>query len=222
MKLDTISIKGKNYVMVNTRIKAFRELPEYKGYSLETEIVKLTDDECVMKAVIKDENGVVKANGTAWELKNNSSSTVNKTSFIENCETSAWGRALGNLGIGVDENIASAEEVLNAIAQQNGIAVSTPKSAPQPTNPEPTEISNATPKQAAQDEYMEIVHALEYGVQGNKSVKKLRAMTDDEIELCRKSSNQTVREMAEIVSKAMDEDKVFYNDGTGFLDIVPF
>jgi hypothetical protein len=50
-------------------------------------------------------------------------SLVNKTSYIENCETSAWGRALGNLGIGIDASIASAEEVITAIAQQNNIAV---------------------------------------------------------------------------------------------------
>ena len=38
---------------------------------------------------------------------------------MENCETSAWGRALGNLGIGLDTSVASAEEVQNAIANQN-------------------------------------------------------------------------------------------------------
>lgn len=97
-----------------------------------------------------------------------------------------------------------------------------PKSAPQTAKPETAEIPTATPKQAAQDEFDRIVFALDYGVQGKTSIKKFKTMTDDEIEICKKSSNQTVREMAEIVSKAMDEDKVFYNDGTGFLDIVPF
>jgi ssDNA-binding Zn-finger/Zn-ribbon topoisomerase 1 len=43
---------------------------------------------------------------------------INKTSFVENCETSAWGRALGNLGIGIDDSIASAEEVDMAIKKQ--------------------------------------------------------------------------------------------------------
>ena len=43
---------------------------------------------------------------------------VNKTSYIENCETSAWGRALGNLGIGINESIASAEEVVSAVNEE--------------------------------------------------------------------------------------------------------
>ena len=47
-------------------------------------------------------------------------------------------------------------------------------------------------------------------------------MTDEEIELCQKSSNQTVREMADLVSAAMDEDKVFYNASNGMLEVCPF
>ena len=56
------------------------------------------------------------ATGLAQEKEN--SSFINKTSFVENCETSAWGRALGNLGIGIDTAVASAEEVKNAILNQ--------------------------------------------------------------------------------------------------------
>jgi hypothetical protein len=46
-----------------------------------------------------------------------SASFINKTSFVEVCETSAWGRALANFGIGIDSQVASANEVANAIAQ---------------------------------------------------------------------------------------------------------
>ena len=56
------------------------------------------------------------ANGLAEE--NRGSSYINKTSYVENCETSAWGRALANFGIGLDTSVASAEEVQNAIANQ--------------------------------------------------------------------------------------------------------
>lgn len=114
MELKTIDIKGKEYVTVNERLKAFRD--EYKGYSLESEIVNLTEDSCVMKAIIKDENGRVLATGYAQEDR--TSSYINKTSFVENCETSAWGRALGNLGIGIDVSVASADEVDMAIKKQ--------------------------------------------------------------------------------------------------------
>ena len=114
MKLKTINIHGKNYVEVNERIKYFRE--NYKGWSLTTEFVELKENSCTLKGVIKDENDRVIAEGSAQEIKG--SSHINKTSFLENCETSAWGRALGNLGIGIDTSIASAFEVNNAIKQQ--------------------------------------------------------------------------------------------------------
>ena len=114
MKLKTINIHGKNYVEVNERIKYFRE--NYKGWSLISELIDLTENRCVIKASITNEKDKVMATGIAYEVMG--SSYINKTSFIENCETSAWGRALGNLGIGIDTSIASAFEVNNAIIQQ--------------------------------------------------------------------------------------------------------
>ena len=48
------------------------------------------------------------------------SSQINKTSALENCETSAIGRALGCMGIGVNESFASGDEVANAVYQQGG------------------------------------------------------------------------------------------------------
>ena len=115
-KLKTVNIKGKEYVEVNERLRAFRTLPEYKGYSLESEIISLENGVITIKAVIRDAGGFIKATGLAQEKE--SSSFINKTSFVENCETSAWGRALGNLGIGIDTSVASAEEVTNAINNQ--------------------------------------------------------------------------------------------------------
>ena len=112
--MKTVDIKGKAYVEVNERIKYFRE--HYKGWSLESDLLSLEDGVCVIRATIRDENGVIKANGLAYEKEN--STFINKTSYIENCETSAWGRALGNLGIGIDTSIASADEVLNAVSNQ--------------------------------------------------------------------------------------------------------
>jgi hypothetical protein len=117
VKLKTVKIRDKEYVEVNERLKAFRTLPEYKGYSLESDVIALENGVITIKATIRDADGVVKATGLAQEKE--SSSFINKTSFVENCETSAWGRALGNLGIGIDTSVASAEEVENAINNQN-------------------------------------------------------------------------------------------------------
>ena len=113
-KLKTVNIKGREYVMVNERIKAFRK--EYPTWSLVSQITDLTDNRCVIRAEIYDEERRCIATGHAYEKEG--SSPINKTSFIENCETSAWGRALANLGIGIDASICSAEELAIAISQQ--------------------------------------------------------------------------------------------------------
>lgn len=105
----TINIKGKEYVMVNERIKQFRK--EYPNYSLVSEIIQLTDDSVVMKACVINDKGVVVATGFAREERQDKTSLVNLNAYVENCETSAWGRALGNLGIGIDVSIASGDEM---------------------------------------------------------------------------------------------------------------
>ena len=115
-QLKTTNIKGKAYVQVNERVKAFRTLPEFKGFALLTEILHYTDEEMLMRAVVKDSEGRTISIGHAHETK--SGSRINQTSMFENCETSAIGRALGNLGIGVDASIDTAETVERAIAQQ--------------------------------------------------------------------------------------------------------
>lgn len=113
--MKTINIKGKEYIEVNERLKFFRH--SYADYSLETEIISCDGGVCVMKATVKDGGGRTVSTGHAYEKEG--STFINKTSYIENCETSAVGRALGNLGIGIDTSIASAEEVQNAIKNQN-------------------------------------------------------------------------------------------------------
>ena len=113
--MKTVNIKGKNYVEVNERLKYFRE--HFKGYSLLSEIVELNDERIVIKARILSPDLIEVANGLAYELAG--SSFINKTSYIENCETSAWGRALANFGIGLDNSVASADEVSQAIELQD-------------------------------------------------------------------------------------------------------
>ena len=117
-KLATTDIKGKDYVQVNERIKAFWQLCE--NGKIETEILSIEDGVCIIqaKAYENKEDEKPRSTGIAYEKEN--STFINKTSFIENCETSAIGRALGNAGIGIDTSVASYEEVANAIQQQDG------------------------------------------------------------------------------------------------------
>ena len=112
-KLKATDIKGNLYIEVSQRIKAFREL--CPNGSIETEILSNENGVCLIKAVVKDETGKVLGTGHSHEKEG--SSFINKTSYIENAETSCVGRALGMLGIGIETSIASAEEVVNAINQ---------------------------------------------------------------------------------------------------------
>ncbi|MHA1482224.1 MAG: hypothetical protein ACTSQA_02155 [Candidatus Heimdallarchaeaceae archaeon] len=112
--MKTINIKGKQYVEVNERLRYFRV--HFENYSLTSEVIEKTDSTILIKATIKDKEGRELATGLAEEEKG--SSFINKTSYVENCETSAWGRCLGNFGIGIDTSVASADEVSNAINQQ--------------------------------------------------------------------------------------------------------
>lgn len=117
--IATTDIKGKEYAMVNQRIKAFRMV--YPTGFIETEMQGNDGEVCVFKASVGyiDESygKVILGNGTAFEKA--SSSFINKTSYIENCETSAVGRALGMAGFGIDTNVASYEEVQTAINNQD-------------------------------------------------------------------------------------------------------
>ena len=116
-KLKTVNIKGKEYVEVNERIKAFRSKNDYIGYKLKSEWLEINEKMAICKAIILNKENEIVAEGTAMEKCD--SSFINKTSHIENCETSAWGRALGNLGIGIDTSICTAEELTNAVNNQN-------------------------------------------------------------------------------------------------------
>ena len=113
-EMSTTDIKGKGYVEVNQRIKAFRKL--YPEGTILTDLLRLDNGMCVIRAVIKDNEKIL---GTGIAYENEGSTFINKTSYIENCETSAVGRALGMLGLGIDTSVASAEEVQNAINNQD-------------------------------------------------------------------------------------------------------
>jgi len=114
--MKTINIKGKEYITVNERLIYFRTKDEFKGYGIKEDIVSIDDTEGIFKVTIYDSNGDPIVSAHAQEYRD--SSYINKTSFVENGFTSALGRALGYLGIGIDTSIASANEVQNAVTNQ--------------------------------------------------------------------------------------------------------
>jgi hypothetical protein len=107
-----INIKGKQYVLVSDRVLFFNEA--FPKGSITTELISnATDKLVVIKATVKPdaESGRV---FTAYSQATWGDGYINKTSAIENAETSAVGRALGFMGIGVIESIASADEMRKA------------------------------------------------------------------------------------------------------------
>lgn len=112
--IATTDIKGKDYAEVNQRIKAFRMV--YPEGTINTEIISLENGVCTMKATAMNEGKIL---GTGFAQEKEGSTFINETSYIENCETSAVGRALGMCGFGIDTSVCSAEELQNALNNQN-------------------------------------------------------------------------------------------------------
>ena len=150
--IRTTNIKGKEYAEVNQRVKAFRTL--YPEGFITTEILCREGGLCIIKATVghyADGKSVILATGTAYEKEG--SSQINRTSYIENCETSAVGRALGMAGFGIDTSIASADEMNNALLQQNTSDVQKPVQAEQaaPHVQKPVQAEQAAPYDILQE-----------------------------------------------------------------------
>ena len=122
---ETGKTETKMYAPVNERIKAFRKV--YPTGSITTEIVSEDDKVIEVKAYVYVDGDIL-STGHAFEIKNGS--YINRTSYLENCETSAVGRALGFAGFGIDVAIASAEELSGAQAEQERIRIEELRKAP--------------------------------------------------------------------------------------------
>ena len=111
---QTVNVMGKDYATVAHRVAVVRECLGGRA-SITSEILHNDKDTCVVRTTFTIDGKVV-STGLAEEKKN--ASRINQTSALENCETSAVGRALAMAGI-TNDKIASAEEVSAAIEQQS-------------------------------------------------------------------------------------------------------
>lgn len=112
-----INIHGKAYSTVATRAQIFRKHFGVLGRLRVADFTE-TDGRLQMRAVVEllgPSGWIEVAEGRAEEKRD--SSPITKTSAIEVCETSAYGRALANFGLHGGE-FASANEVENAVAKQ--------------------------------------------------------------------------------------------------------
>lgn len=108
-EIKTLPLKNKEYAPVNERIKAFRKV--YPTGGITTIIESSSEDTITMLTTITDEEQKIIATARASEKK--TATGINSLRLIENCETSAVGRALGFCGFGVDTAVASAEDIEN-------------------------------------------------------------------------------------------------------------
>lgn len=130
-----------------------------KGQIL-TELLSNENGTCIFKAIVNDSEGKSLATGTAYEKEG--STFINKTSYIENCETSAVGRALGLAGFGIDTSIASAEEIANGIQQQDNEKVIDKKKI--------ESLNKAIENAKIQEQVVEIILS-QYGYNNTKEIK---------------------------------------------------
>lgn len=119
--LKPMDIKGKKYIPVNERVKAFAMLGLESDFKVE--VIKLDDTEIIVKGIL-DVKGVGVRENLASEIKG--SSNINRFNYVENAVTSVYGRCLGMFGIGIDTSIASYEEVMNANLNEEANKLATP------------------------------------------------------------------------------------------------
>jgi|TARA_R100000479_G_C6376116_1_gene199071 hypothetical protein len=106
-----VKIKNKDYKLIVQRVNEFRQA--HPEFGVETEVLHHDEIRVVAQVRIFDEQGRIRGSGVAEEFRE--ASRINQTSAMENCETSAFGRALASMGYGGDVAYASAEEVVNAM-----------------------------------------------------------------------------------------------------------
>lgn len=179
-------IKDKPYIEVNERIKAFRKV--YPDGFITTEMVSNENGVCIFKTEVGyySETGEKRVLATGMAYEKEGSTFINKTSYIENCETSSCGRALGIAGFGIDASIASFEEVSNAIAQQDDLKEQTK------TENKSESEKKATPKQI---EYLKEVY------KGENLGKLLKANGLEKIE------DMSISKASELISKIKKGEK---------------
>ena len=107
-----------NYATVAQRIEEFYK--EHPQGTVRTELVKVDGPEVVFRATVfrTVEEAVAGVGTTGYAREVEGKSPVNRTSHYENCESSAIGRALANLGYATSAHRPSRQEMLKAARMQ--------------------------------------------------------------------------------------------------------
>lgn len=117
-KLPTIDIRGKQYVQVKDRISFFNGT--YPNGRIQTEY-RYEGTKVIVKAIVLPDCKNPERWFTGHSQADESQGIINKSAALENAETSAVGRALAMMGIGIIDSVGSADEVKKAIVEKDPV-----------------------------------------------------------------------------------------------------
>lgn len=119
-ELPLLSLRGKEYLEVKYRLVWFRE--EHPDWSIETEILSVTENSAYARATIRDETGRIIATSHKYETKQGF------PDFIEKAETGSIGRALALIGYGTQfcaDELDEGERIVDApVERKSGLSAS--------------------------------------------------------------------------------------------------
>jgi hypothetical protein len=174
LRNKAVDIKGKQYVLVSDRVLYFNET--YKDGSITTELLsKPEDPRVVVKATVKfpmGDSSILFKQFTGHSQALIGDGYINKTSALENAETSAVGRALALMGIGVIDSVASADELHKASEPR--------QAAPQRTKPTDPRKDPAVELLAQKDRVVSLLKQLGFKPVG-KTVAEKRAEVEEAV-----------------------------------------
>ena len=200
-EMHSLNLRGNDYTQVQQRLEAFRKHAG-TSYTLDSEILINDGKTILIRASILDKEGRVIATGLAEELRG--SSNVNKTSAIENCETSAWGRALANLGLHGGK-MASVEEIkiaknkekqIDAKAQEAKAEAEHDAAVRQEQNSEPS----STPQQLK-----EVIENKIKLASATWQIKKLQQDHNSDFQVIKKHNEKEAAELAAYLKTRWDQ-----------------
>lgn len=110
-----ITLHGKQYITVAERLIEFHA--KYPKGAIRTSM-EYPDEKTVRCKAVVSPDVETKRFFTGHAEEKRDAPGVNRTSAVENAETSAVGRALANLGIAIESGVASADEIASANHRQ--------------------------------------------------------------------------------------------------------
>ena len=134
-----------NYETVEVRLEKF--IKDFPDFRIDTELESFANDRFIVKAYIYRTFADSVAFSTGYAEEKITDRGVNATSALENCETSAIGRALANAGYAAKGKRPSREEMGKVARVKNDLASETIANAPLAINNTWDEFVSEKPKQ---------------------------------------------------------------------------